>query len=304
MNQSMNTMNTVSSLYSQSDIQFCKFIQKPNTKKIEIVFPHSTRSIDSESNQRYTMDSTTTIKTYRHEFSKEFMAELSRFSKVHQYDDRHTYKSEWQKWINQEKIAQAMDYEKRRLQENGYIGDIDDKMFKAGRYYFRKKTTKPVGGAVTPNSKEQQKVSPPALCEQDLPIPATPKTPATTVTTNTRRTYITMSKQCIQMMDNHISEIAATTTTTTAANSTQFKPSTCYTDFYNRLMTTQEMTKEIDNIVEKYEKTPGAMANLTAEQLTLEIMDKIKKTYKNRYYKFISASRNNNNNDNDNDNNN
>ena len=69
-------------------------------------------------------------------------------------------------------------------------------------------------------------------------------------------------------------------------------------------MTTQEMTKEIDNIVEKYEKTPGAMANLTAEQLTLEIMDKIKKTYKNRYYKFISASRNNNNNDNDNDNNN
>ena len=227
---------------------------------------------------------TTTIKTYRHEFSKEFMAELSRFSKVHQYDDRHTYKSEWQKWINQETIAQAMDFEKRRLQENGYIGDIDDKMFKAGRYYFRKKTLTAI-----PTHAE---IETPKAAEQETP--ETPKTPAAT-TAASRRTYITMSKQCIRMMDNHISAAA----TATAATTTQFKPSTCYDDFYETQMTTPEMTKEIENIIEKYEKTPGAMANLTAEQLTVEIMDKIKKTYKNRYYKFISASRNN-----DNDNNN
>ncbi len=240
--------------------------------------------------------STTTIKTYRHEFSKEFMAELSHFSKVHQYDDRHTYKSEWQKWINQETIAQAMDYEKRRLQENGYIGDIDDKMFKAGRYYFRKKT-------LTTNPTENET---PKAAEQDTPLtpadttPETPKTPAATTTTTTRRTYITMSKQCIRMMDDHISAAAATATTTSA---TQFKPSTCYDDFYETQMTTPEMSKEIENIIEKYEKTPGAMANLTAEQLTVEIMDKIKKTYKNRYYKYISASRNNNDNNKDDANN-
>ena len=80
------------------------------------------------------------IKTYRHEFGKEFMANLSCFSKVHQYDDRHAYKSEWTKWTQQIEIAQAIDIEKRRLNENGYTGDIEDKMFKAGRYYFRKKT--------------------------------------------------------------------------------------------------------------------------------------------------------------------
>ena len=107
-----------------------------------------------------------------------------------------------------------------------------------------------------------------------------------------------MSKQCIRMMDDHISAAAATATTTSA---TQFKPSTCYDDFYETQMTRPEMSKEIENIIEKYEKTPGAMANFTAEQLTVEIMDKIKKTYKNRYYKYISASRNN---DNDNNNNN
>jgi hypothetical protein len=233
------------------------------------------------------------IKTYRHEFSKEFMAELSRFSKVHQYDDRHAYKSEWQKWINQETIAQAMDFEKRRLQENGYIGDIDDKMFKAGRYYFRKKTIT-TENIMTPKSIESSSDLPIAAIQhgQDLPANVTPTTPTSTATsTTTRRTYITMSKQCIRLMDDHISSAAT-------ATGTQFKPSTCYNDFYESQMTSSDMTKEIENIIEKYEKTPGAMANLTADELTVEIMDKIKKTYKNRYYKYISSSRNDDNNNN------
>lgn len=236
--------------------------------------------------------SSSAIKTYRHEFSKEFMAELSRFSKVHQYDDRHAYKSEWQKWINQEEIAQAMDIEKRRLQENGYIGDIDDKMFKAGRYYFRKKTT--TASINTPSS-------PPSAT--DLPetptatviAPAAPAATATVIAGIERRNYITMSKQCIRLMDDHIHKAAANTSTT-ASPSTPFKPSVCYSDFYETKMASDEMTKEIEHIVEKYEKTPGAMSNFTADELTQEIMDKIKKTYKNRYYKYISSTRINNNN--------
>ena len=224
--------------------------------------------------------SSSAIKTYRHEFSKEFMAELSRFSKVHQYDDRHAYKSEWQKWINQEEIAQAMDIEKRRLQENGYIGDIDDKMFKAGRYYFRKKTT--TASINTPSS-------PPSATD----LPETPTAPV--IAGIERRNYITMSKQRIRLMDDHIHKAAANTSTT-ASPSTPFKPSVCYSDFYETKMASDEMTKEIGNIVEKYEKTPGAMSNFTADELTQEIMDKIKKTYKNRYYKYISSTRINNNN--------
>ena len=73
------------------------------------------------------------IKTYRHEFGKEFMERLSAFSKIHQYSDRHTYKAEWNKWTQQDEIAELIEIEKRRLVENDYIGDIDDKMFKAGR---------------------------------------------------------------------------------------------------------------------------------------------------------------------------
>jgi hypothetical protein len=209
----------------------------------------------------------TGIKTYRHEFSKDFMAELSRFSKVHQYDDRQTYKSEWQKWTSQDEIAEAMEVERRRLQENGYTGDIDDKMFKAGRYYFRKKTSTVVDqtiNAVTHTTDNNNATDPPS------PAPAA----------TTRRTYITMSKQCIRLMDEHIQRAAAPPASATPAPTAVFKPSVCYDDFYQTQMTTDAMTTEIGNIIDKYEKTPGAMTNTTPEELTNQIMDKIKKTCK------------------------
>ena len=230
------------------------------------------------------------IKTYRHEFGKEFMDHLSRFSKVHQYDDRHAYKSEWQKWSKQENIAEMIEVEKRRLEENGYIGDIDDKMFKAGRYYFRKKTaTTPTATATTPTTTTTATIT-----TTTTPTTTTTTTPTPTATTTQRRTYITMSKQSIRLMDDHICN--------SAKSSMQFKPSECYNDFYQNMMTTPEMSKEIENIIEKYEKTPGAMSNITEAELTEEITDKIKKTYKNRYYKYVSTNRNNNDNNNNNNN--
>jgi len=224
------------------------------------------------------------IKTYRHEFGKEFMANLSRFSKVHQYDDRHTYKSEWTKWTQQDEIAQAIDVEKRRLQENSYKGDIEDKMFKAGRYYFRKKTlsSTPTAAAAidavgTPRADNNEKDDEPSTPRHHHP----------------RRQYITMSKDTIQLMDRHIADIHhsnATNTTATVA----FKPSLCYDDFYQTKMSSIEMTKEIEKIIEKYEKIPtpsaaSAATNISPDELTNEIIDKIKKTYKNRYYKFASS---------------
>jgi hypothetical protein len=317
------------------------------------------------------------IKTYRHEFSKEFMAAVSRFSKVHQFDDRHTYKSEWTKWAQQDNIAQAMEMEKRRLEENGYKGDIEDKMFKAGRYYFRKKTATPAEtdqpldadttivttentnpaiielsapdlptatatatatpttSTATPTTTTPTTATPTtATPTTTTPTTATPTTatpttatpttatpttatPATTTPTTAtpatpgllseasavlgrhppstvlgrhpppqhRRPYITMSKACIKMMDEHIRNASE------ALNS-EFKPSSCYSHFYQTQMASDEMTKEIGHVIEKYEKTPGAMTNITPEDLTDQIMDKIKKTYKNRYYKYTSSRHN------------
>jgi hypothetical protein len=229
------------------------------------------------------------IKTYRHEFGKEFMANLSCFSKVHQYDDRHTYKSEWTKWTQQEEIAQAIDIEKRRLQENGYVGDIDDKMFKAGRYYFRKKTTTTTTittpRAATPQEEEE------AHIRSDNNEEDAAADDVKSSQQQQRRPYITMSKDAIRLMDEHIASMRNAATATDTATATVFKPSLCYDSFYQTKMASPEMTKEIETIIEKYEKNASAAAatkQMSPDDLTNEIIDKIKKTYKNRYYKFAS----------------
>ena len=233
------------------------------------------------------------IKTYRHEFGKEFMANLSCFSKVHQYDDRHTYKSEWTKWTQQEEIAQAIDIEKRRLQENGYVGDIDDKMFKAGRYYFRKKTTTTT--PTTPTTTTTPRAATPQEEEEDHGDKDEDNHADDVIndvkSSQQRRPYITMSKEAIRLMDEHIASMRNAATDTDTDTATVFKPSLCYDSFYQTKMASPEMTKEIETIIEKYEKNASAAAatkQMSPDDLTNEIIDKIKKTYKNRYYKFAS----------------
>ena len=79
---------------------------------------------------------------FRFKFTPEFCACLSDFSKLHQYDDRVTYKDSWKLWV--ENNQEMVDNEYRLLESIGYQGNIMDKMFKSGRYYFRKKTQKEV----------------------------------------------------------------------------------------------------------------------------------------------------------------
>ena len=84
------------------------------------------------------MDTENTI--FRFKFSTEFNNQLLSFSKLHQHDDRITYKDNWTIWLQSN--DQMIDEESRRLREQGYDGNIIDKMYKSGRYYYRKKTPK------------------------------------------------------------------------------------------------------------------------------------------------------------------
>ena len=107
------------------------------------------------------MNSTT---IFRFKFSNEFIEQLTPFAKLHQYSDRHVYKEEWSRWVanNDELICN----EGLRLKSIGYDGNIHDKMYRSGRYYFRNKTDKEV---------------------------------------RTRRKYISLEHEIIVAMDNHIS---------------------------------------------------------------------------------------------------
>jgi len=105
-----------------------------------------------------------------------------------------------------------------------------------------------------------------------------------------RRPYITMSKSSIRMMDAHIEKFSKTP---------EFKPSTSYDSFYQEKMSSPEMMAEIELIIQKYEKTlqnvssqnetnENDVATPSLESIMSDIMDKIKKTYKNRYYRFVN----------------
>jgi hypothetical protein len=105
------------------------------------------------------------IKIYRYKFSIEFVEELYKFSKIHQYDHRKDFKDAWEAWIDDN--SSLIFKESTRLSELGYDGDILNKMFTSARYYFRKKGT--------------EKKEPRMRC-----------------------TYIGTQKELLDAMDNHI----------------------------------------------------------------------------------------------------
>ena len=104
---------------------------------------------------------------YRFKFTPEFTQLLFEFSKLHQFDDRHTFREAWEGWL--EENNDVVCKETRYLSNLGYEGDVLDKMYKSSRYYFRKKST--------------AKVEP-----------------------KKRRDYISMDRELLDQMDSHITE--------------------------------------------------------------------------------------------------
>jgi hypothetical protein len=173
----------------------------------------STSDVNSENND------INSINIYRYKFTKEFMEELYKFSKIHQYDHRKDFKDAWLLWKDENEVFVCEEI--RRLNLLGCDKDIEDKMFKSARYYFRKKNT-----------------------EKKAP--------------SSRRDYIGTSKEFILIIDKHIKSNVGN------------KPSECFLDFCKK--NTEELQKELIRLLN---------SGLTKSE---EIKDKIKKTYKNRYF--------------------
>jgi hypothetical protein len=76
---------------------------------------------------------------FRYTFDDAVSEELFSFAKINQYLPREEYKEKWQEWL--EEKNELVSCETRRLEGLGYKGNVNDKMFKSARYYFRGKTT-------------------------------------------------------------------------------------------------------------------------------------------------------------------
>ena len=181
-----------------------------------------------------------TKKTFRFEFESDIMELIERFAIVHQYDERKMYKEQWNSWYNENK--EEMEREIERMNEIGYVGDVKDKMFKAGRYYFRKKNIKNKETQAETHAETQAQVK--ETINNDIKPHVV--NPAVVVTEKKRRNYITMLEATLVAMDEHIKLSLAT--------DADFKPSDGYSEFCDKIvlvLRTEIQRMVADNIMDK-----------------------------------------------------
>ena len=115
------------------------------------------------------MATLTTSNIFRYKFDSPIVNLINIFAATHKYDDSSQFREEWDEFIKDNKAS--IDREKQRLINLGYTGDINNKMYKSARYYFKNKSTE---------KKE----------------------------TKQRRKYVTLNKGFLADMDRHISTVA------------------------------------------------------------------------------------------------
>ena len=149
-------------------------------------------------------------KTFRFKFTEETQNSLAYFADIHKLDDRVTFKEEWGNWIKENDTM--LKKETQYLQEMGYEGNVESKMFKSARYYFKNKKPK--------NSEDQE-----------------PKQ---------RRKYIKMDKDILKLIDCHIDNNVKNENYKPATGFEMFK-----TNFQNEVSSEIERIKETCNISDK-----------------------------------------------------
>ena len=80
------------------------------------------------------------LKTYRFKFNKELLSNIREFSKLHNHDSCTEFLEAFNMWIYENK--KIINNEDNRLKNLGFKGDIEKKIYKSARYYFKNKTNK------------------------------------------------------------------------------------------------------------------------------------------------------------------
>ncbi len=117
----------------------------------------------------------TKIKIYHFNMLPETIEAVDYFATLHKHDDIKTFKEAWEKWIQEDDIAELISIEIGRLKREGYCGDVLQKIFHSARYYYSKK--------------------PLAVAESGAGTEETPKK---------RKKYESIGKDVLDKMDRHI----------------------------------------------------------------------------------------------------
>ena len=206
-------------------------------------------------------------KIFRYKFSDDIIALISDFSKLHKLDDRKIYKENWNTWVktNEDIIKQEVE----RLRGIGFEGDVIDKMFKAGRYYFREKKNKNKDNNKNEDKDNKtQEVDNADDADADnaddaaADNAAAAAADAADAAVKKKRSYVTSNSEFIKSIDKHIH---------LTIQEPNFKPQHSFTEF----------VKENKDILQiEVRRLCSIIDNGTHKQ----IMTKLKKTFNNRYF--------------------
>jgi len=199
------------------------------------------------------------ISIFRFNFQDDIMALITQFAKTHQNDDRKTYKEEWKNWFSVNSMI--LETEITRLIRLGYNGNVEYKMFNAGRYYFRKRVT------LESNNESQNDI-----INKELAAAAAYSINKNSTNKNEKkRTYISTDKLILEAMDTHI----RTSIHASNKGATKFTPAEGYNAFCKTHIPL--LSKEIKRIYSTFDQTKDT-------NIATLIVQKFKKTYKNRYF--------------------
>jgi hypothetical protein len=217
--------------------------------------------------------------TYRFKLAEPIMAIITQFAQTHQYDDRKIYKEAWLRWLNNN--HGLVEEEIKRLIQEGYPGDVADKMFKAGRYYFRKK---PVLEKVeAPTAVVQVPTAVVQVPTAVVQVPtAVVQVPTAVVPTAARkkRLYISMDPAILKAMDQHIQQHHMLAPAS-GFNDFCLKQAVLLQGEINRLM-----EEEYTLVVQKEKEMEMEKEMEKEKEKEKKLYLKVKKTYKNRYFIF------------------
>jgi hypothetical protein len=198
----------------------------------------------------------------RFEFSGALVEHVTAFANLHQYDDRKMYKEAWTAWLAHDEIATLLANEVTRLSALGYMGDVADKLFKSGRYYFRQKT------CGFPNLSLHAEPLCPNLSLQPVGVRGAQRH-GRAVGTSAPRKYVLLNHQLLDAMDDHID-------CGLRRDAYAYTPASGFAEFCK--LNINSYSSEVARLSEIM---PTGEA----------VHDKIKKTYKNRYFMMTKPGR-------------
>jgi hypothetical protein len=78
-------------------------------------------------------------RVFRYKMNDEIMDEVKEFGRIHKYDTKDDFNEAWKEWVNEH--DDLIHQEKERLAGLGYKGDVYRKLYKSVRYYYIKKSS-------------------------------------------------------------------------------------------------------------------------------------------------------------------